>query len=363
MASEVVVICPEFGSGGVGDYTLRVLEQWQGIAPRLLVANAKAPPHEYRIDELDGRARAIHAIPADARLLVQYSAYGFHAYGYPRALLRTLADWKRTSRGALVVMFHEIWTFWPLLNKNRPLQSLHRRDIGALTRSADAVFTSTRSQAEHLRSASGRSDVGVLPVGSNIRRSVVNEGGTHTGRAVLFGLQPSRLATLRKMHEHLQSLAASAPISSLVVIGGGNRPAGDAEEKELVARLQLREGVEFRGALPEHEVSALLSSASFAISTQDELSVTKSGTFIAYAAHGLNIISPHARASASEPLCWATHPQELQAGIAEAELRKRAESLRSWHDRTCSWPRIAGEFVRALRLELPRPMTAATPLS
>lgn len=356
MSAELVVICPELGTGGVGDYTLRVAEQWSAVRPRFLVAKTGTQLTNYHVEQLGS------TLPPADRILLQYSAYGFHRYGYPRKLLRALVEWKRETRGVLVIMFHEIWTFWPLLNKNRPLQWLHRRDIGALTRSADAVFTSTRSQAEHLRVASGRAEVTVLPVGSNIRPTAELGGEKQRGVAVLFGLQGSRIAALRKMHEHLRSLAAGGVITKLITIGGGNNPAGDTEEQQLARELQLREAAEFRGALPEEAVSQLLANASFALSAQDELSVTKSGTFIAYAAHGLNIISPYAAASAPEPLCWGSHPAELRDGIADAELRARAESLRAWHERTCSWPRIAEEFARALRLEVPQPMTPPTPV-
>ena len=358
MSAEVVVICPEFspGSGGVGDYTLRVVEQWRDVHARFLVAAGRATDPTLRVEEFDPAK-----LPPGGKVLLQYSAYGFHHYGYPRKLLRELIRWKRETDGVLVIMFHEIWTFWPLLNKNRPIQALHRRDMGALARVADAVFTSTLSQAEHLRVASGGKAVEVLPVGSNIDGVAGIEGEREAGLVVLFGLQGSRITALRKMQEHLRSLARRGAITRLVTAGGGNTPAADREEQEIARTLQLRGGAEFRGALPQQAISQLLASASFAVSAQDELSVTKSGTLMAYAAHGLNIISPHASASAVEPLCWATHPGELLAGLSEAELSARAEKLRTWHDRTCSWPRIAGEFARALRLGVPQPMSAPIP--
>jgi hypothetical protein len=87
--------------------------------------------------------------------------------------------------------------------------------------------------------------------------------------------------------------------------------------------------------------------------------VTKSGTIMAYAAHGLNILSPFAGGEQPEPLCWATHPAELAAGIADDVLATRADTLRAWQERTCSWPQIAREFAQALRLELTS--TAASP--
>ena len=140
-------------------------------------------------------------------MLVQYSAYGFDRYGYPRWLIKALLDWKKESQGTLAIMFHEIWAFWPIWNKNHLLQQLHRRDLRRLLRVTDAVFTSTASQAAHLTALSPRCPVQVLPVGSNIRRVQAAEGERETGLAVLFGLQRSRLRALRKMHPALKSLA------------------------------------------------------------------------------------------------------------------------------------------------------------
>lgn len=359
MVDELVIICPELspGSGGVGDYTRRVAEQWPSLNPRFLVANATGNSAGRRAEQLDRDARKIVELPPNAPVLLQYSAYGFHRFGYPRALLRALLARRKASQAPLVVMFHEIWTFWPLLNKNYPVQALHRRDIGALVRAADAVFTSTADQAEHLRSASGRDGINVLPVGSNVRPQATTRAA-EPGLAVLFGLQGSRIGTLQKMQDDVRALAAAEVLTNVVTVGAGNSDDGDREERELLQRLHLRGGWEMRGSLPEEEVAALLSRAGFALSAQDQLSVTKSGTFMAYAAHALNIISPHSEPSAPEPLRFATNPEELRRGITEAELAARAEQLRAWHDRTCSWPRIAEEFARALRLPVSQSMTA-----
>ena len=123
-----------------------------------------------------------------------------------------LLEWKKQSQGFLVVMFHEIWTFWPIWNKNYLLQHLHRRDLRRLLRVADVVFTSTPSQAEHLTALSPRCPIEVLPVGSNIRRVQSTAGQREPGLAVLFGLQRSRIRTLRKMLPELKALGAAGKI-------------------------------------------------------------------------------------------------------------------------------------------------------
>jgi hypothetical protein len=261
MSAEVIVISPEFGSGGVGDYTLRVAEQWTALRPHFLVANPSQQSVEHDVEQLGS------TLPSGGRILLQYSAYGFQRYGYPRKLLRALVDWKRETQGVLVIMFHEIWTFWPLLNKNRPLQWLHRRDIAALTRAADAVFTSTQSQAEHLRVASGprsrRRAAGRIehhtdswPEGSQAERS----RGPFWSAAVT-SLDASQNARA------LKRARSSGLITKLIIVGGGNDRQGDAEERSSPGVCSSRDGVEIpRGACRSTLSQELLASASFAVS-------------------------------------------------------------------------------------------------
>jgi hypothetical protein len=357
VTGETVIICPELAAGGVGDYTRRLLENLPRIAGlRLIVPRIGNRParlfEQYPVEETDGTARGLRArLPArDGKVLVQYSAYGFDRCGYPRWLIKALLDWKEESQGTLAIMFHEIWAFWPIWNKNYILQQLHRRDLRRLLRVADVVFTSTPSQAEHLIALSPRCAIEVLPVGSNIRRAQATEGERETGLAVLFGLQRSRLRTLRKMHPELKSLGAAGKIRKIVTAGAGRSREGDDEELALLMELELIEGFDQRGPLPEEKISELLLACEFALSAQDELSITKSGTFMAAATHGLNIISCYADASKPEPLSLLTSPAELLKGVARTELKSRSEKLRQWQERTAAWPHIANQIARALKV-------------
>jgi hypothetical protein len=288
-------------------------------------------------------------LPANGgKVFVQYSAYGFDRFGYPYWLIKALLDWKKEPQGTLAIMFHEIWAFWPIWNKNYILQQLHRRALRRLLRAADAVFTSTPSQAEHLIALSPRCAIQVLPVGSNIRRVQATEGKRETGLGLLFGLQRSRLRILRKMHPELKSLCAAGKIRRMVTAGAGRSRDGDDEELALLMELELIAGFDQRGPLPEEKISELLLACEFAISAQDELSITKSGTFMAAAAHGLNIISCYADASKPEPLSLLTSPNELMKGVTRTELESRGEKLRQWQERTAAWPYIANQIARAL---------------
>jgi hypothetical protein len=287
---------------------------------------------------------------AGGKVLLQYSAYGFDRLGYPRQLIRALLDWKNNRRGRLIVMFHEIWTFWPLLNKNAPVQFLHRRAIKRLVRSSDAVFTTTTSQAEHLNKLVPERPIQVLPVGSNIRRTKDVRLPRKPGLAVLFGIQAARIRALKQMQSPLQALARAGRITRIVTVGAGDSNDAAAEERNLLTKLELPDGFEQRGAQAESDISEMLLTASFGISAQDELSYAKSGTFMAYAAHALNIIASCADPTKPEPLSLLVAPDELLGSLSETDLDARAERLRAWQRRTSAWELIAQKFADTLEL-------------
>ena len=356
MESRTVIICPELAGGGVGDYTRQLLHHLPRVPDLRLVipkigSRSLRSFEGYSVEEtasttgdLCGRLPQV-----GGKVLVQYSAYGFSAYGYPRWLIKALIEWKKQSRGFLGVMFHEIWTFWPIWNKNYLLQNLHRRDLGQLLQVADAVFTSTPSQAEHLTALSPQCAVQVLPVGTNVRVIESNDEEREPGAAVLFGLQRLRIRTLKKMLPELKALAAAGVITKVVTAGAGRSTEGDDQESALLMDLDLSNGFDQRGPLPEEKISEQLSTSAFGISAQDELSIMKSSTLMAYAAHGLNVISCYANPAKREPLSIMIAPDELLKGIAEPELRSRSEKFRQWQERTSSWPNIANHVARVMR--------------
>jgi hypothetical protein len=208
---------------------------------------------------------------------------------------------------------------------------------------ADAVFTSTASQAGHLQQLSPRTKVRLLPVGSNIRRTSAIPQEREPGLTVLFGLQPSRIKALETGLDELRKLATRGIITRLVSIGAGTT---DARERQILDSLPLTGGAKMTGPLNEEEISSWLSRASFGLSAQDELSATKSGTLMAYAAHELNVLSV-----SSNPPRYSITPAELLGGIPAEELHARATAARDWQEENCSWTHIAEQFARALQLD------------
>ena len=353
--SELIIITPELepGSGGLADHTLNLLREWRACGPpTILVANGEqAQRSDARVQQLGSTSAAIsRQLPATGgRVFVQYSAYGFSRFGYPRALLQALIDWrKRGSDGCLVVMFHEIWAFWPVLNKNFLVQQWHRRSIKQLLGVCDAVFTTTASQAEHLQLLNSAVPVQISPVGSNVRLGRAESTDRKEGLAVLFGLQASRVRALERMHESLTKVAGAGYLKQIATVGHESDRAATAHERELLQGLRLEAGFTQHGALPEAEISKVLSSASFGIFGQNELSCQKSGSFMAYAAHQLRVIADFAGSTKPPPVCWLVAPSELLDGIDAPELDRRAKCLQAWQEENCSWEVIANHLGRAL---------------
>ncbi len=365
MMNEIVIIAPELnaGRGGVGDYTLRLFDclrangNFRFLVPPTSVTSLTSE----RVEQLAATSAAVVGqLPVSAgSVLLQYSAYGFDRLGYPRTLIRALVDWKNKTHGRLVVMFHEIWTFWPVTNKNFLVQLFHRRAIKRLLRHADVALTSTPSQAGHLRALSSTAQIHVLPVGSGIRPDEPLDRPRQPGWAVVFGLQPARINALKRMQTNLRQLAVSKQIVKIIAVGSNSRSQLDEKERGLLADLPLQDGFEQPGAQSEQAISQILATVSFAISGQDELSYTKSSSFMACAAHELNILADFASASKPAPICWLVAPGELLRGISAAELKERAQNLRNWQEQTSSWTVIGTTFSEALHLSARESVQAA----
>ncbi|HEY0368643.1 MAG TPA: hypothetical protein VGC85_03510, partial [Chthoniobacterales bacterium] len=261
MTDEVVIITPELapGVGGLADYTLRIIDEWgDRCRCRFLLPQgaAASTQHDVQFVSHDEGSLRKKLPTRGGKVLVQYSAYGFDRRGHPRWLLRELVDWKTRSEGLLVMMFHEIWTFRPVLNKDYLVQQLHRHGIARVLRVADVVFTSTNDQAAHLTKLEPKCTVEVLPVGSNIPAPALPNESREVRSAVVFGLQSSRLRDLRAMKDDLHALATSQVIDKLITCG----PITPANEQSLLAALPLRSGFVQTCQLSPNDISDKLGS-------------------------------------------------------------------------------------------------------
>jgi hypothetical protein len=361
VSEAIVIISPELPPtiGGLADYTAHFVRHWARVNNlRFIVpekSNAVASLDGYPILAIENSTAALlESLPREAgKVLVQYSAYGFHPYGYPRWLIKALLDWKNKTGSRLALMFHEIWTFWPWWNKNFLVQNFHRRAIGRLASTADAVLTTTTSQAKYLADVTHRNDIIVLPVGANILPDKEKTEPRIRGTAALFGMQAARCKALRLMRSGLAELARAGRLTAISTFGAGRTERGDNEEKQVLLELGLTSGFKQLGAIPARDASHVLATAEFGIAAQDKLSYEKSTTFMSYAAHGLKILSCFADATAPVPMSLLSSPEEVARGLPEDELERRATRLHDWYHHTASWPRIAAEFARALDIKIP----------
>jgi hypothetical protein len=360
VTDQFVIITPELraGTGGVADHTSQLLEHWKPRQrPTILVARVSdMESGQHGVSQLGSdRAAILRQLPGNGgKVFVQYSAYGYDRLGYPKNLLGALVEWKQQVGGRLIVMFHEIWTFWPIINRNFLRQRFHRRAIKRLMAVSDVAFTSTGSQAEHLQSLQAGASIRVLPVGSNIHRNSGRNIERRPRWAVLFGLQQTRLRALQTMVKSLQALAAAGQVTKIVSLGHGSNPQMSERERKLLEDLKLADGFDQLGPGTEEEISEMLSTASFGIFGQNELSCGKSGSFMAYAMHGLKVLAEFASPAKAAPVCYLVAPHELLGGISSDEIDRRANSLQTWQKQNSSWDLIAGKLADALKIDAPR---------
>lgn len=377
----LVVLAPNFPPAvcGVGDYTANLLRAWPHDDPReirCLLRPAPAAALGARFLDLpDGEPIPISDITPHYRplldtllalgpcdLLAQYSAYGYDPrWGCPAGLCDALVAWTRARRGRLVVMFHELWADeWSLWHPHRWVQVWHRYKLGQVARAATCLFTTTELSAARLRAlmrGGGRPvSVTVLPAGSNIPlpSTAAPAGERERGLFVLFGAQFTRVRCLRALREPLAALAAGGRLHRLVLLGVGQGEALAREEDELLraifpasATTAAAAGFDVLGERPAREIATWLARAEFGLSFQNETNFTKSGTLMAYLAHGIDVLSPFAGRACPEPFASMTHPDEL---LADTPLPPgRAESLRGWYATHADWPLLAAAFADGLR--------------
>ncbi len=348
---------------GVGDYSARLLETWHPERPLHIFVpqngDGTVPEPEFRgapVEHLPMREPALRAALAavgDCDVLVHYSGFGYHARGYPRALIRSLVAWRAAGRGNLIVMLHELWDTSAEGTLRAPIEWLHRRAVRRLAQAADTVITNTESHAARLRALLPDVPVLVRPVVTNI--PILSTSVSRTaGMAVLFGMQGSRVRSLEALGSDLRALTACGRLNRIVLAGGGDQPRSSSQEDKYIAKYLPARAVERFGKIPAEQVAALLAEAEFGLCETEWKDWGKSTVFMTYAAHGLNVISPHAGLRLDPPFAWLTHPRELLGPDARTEelLAGRTAALRRWYEQLGGWPRITATFRAALAREV-----------
>jgi hypothetical protein len=268
-------------------------------------------------------------------VLLHYAGRAYQRFGCPVWLPRVLRNWKtKFPDGRLTVFFHEVPGELPRLSRHFLLGKINARIIRQLAAVADVLATNTDNHAAVLRKLSGR-EVDYLPVGSNIEPVASSLQPRAETEFVIFGLPFGRAQTLQEFKPQISKWQEGGLLTKLHLIGPENgKPGAHASSSiESLSGVVLRHGV-----LPEADVSQLLMHARFALTNVTLATWSKSGAFMACAAHGCAVVVKEKEKEV--PLCYAIAEKEV-GNISAAEIEIRSTALQGWYEENASWVLIA----------------------
>lgn len=333
---------------GIGSYSAILRKHWpnEQTAVEFLVvgeaAGAGRVGDRDTITEFGEEPRrlrdALRRIGA-ADVLLHYAGRAYHRLGCPTWLPGVLAAWKREfPAGRLTVFFHELPGAMRITSPHFWLGRIDAHIIRRLAALAEVVATNTEHHVEELRRITRRSDVQWLPVGSNIEARTPETGGRADDEFVLFGLPFGRLQTLQLFSSYLRTWSAEGRLRKLHIIG----PVDDkfsAEADALIGAWTNPAVVVRHGMLPPSAVSRLLSRARFALTNVTPETWSKSGAFMAAAAHGCAVVRCGAKSGAA-PLCYTVTANEV-ATVSPEDVERKTTALAQWYHDNADWPVIA----------------------
>ena len=122
------------------------------------------------------------------------------------------------------------------------------------------------------------------------------------------------------------------------------------EREDCLVRSLLPPGVaEVLGSQTAEQISQRFLKAEMGIFAKISHGYTKSTIFMAYASHGLSILSPENISKTCAPLSYAIHPLDLLEGkITSDQIENRGQKLAQWYENNASWGRVADTYREAL---------------
>lgn len=332
---------------GVSDFSFRLADQLK--RDRVVDLGVSKLPSKLRIDSnhfsslTQAISTAIHSdIGTDA--LLNFTPRSYNRIGLPLSLLnnlRILRRYRKDSR--LFVIFHETWGDGGSIH-HQIISQLSKLTARQLIKQASSISAVTADQSARLDAlcASGKTEL--FPISSNItppQSSEIVKLPRDNGVWVIFGLPHSRRDALVKLRPFLISLISLGVLSKIWTIGPSEISKDVVLEREIAEYTGITDLVEPLGHLSNEEISKRLCRAKFAFTGQTGDSILKSGTFMAYAAHGLTVIGTDL--NSSEPGKYLIHPNTM---ISCPELKRekliheKAEALHHWFWSNRSWPHI-----------------------
>jgi len=328
-AVRLIHIAPELPPtvGGVADYAAilsrRLVEVSDGeVEPVLIHAGHQAADTievDFPVVDLSGQcsatalantvARLAEAAAGRAVVLLEYSGYGYATRGAPlwvaRGLRRVCGDGL-----PLVTMFHEISASGPIWTSAFWLAPLQKWVAGSLARHSTAVLANRRDSTRWLRERTENAHF--QPVFSNVGElETLPDWENRSPYAIVFG--GTGKETLYTQHtSQLQRLLRAAGVQTLVDIG--------PPPQETLRRPWGKANVDVQGFVERRDVSGWLQEAQLALLCRNPQAFTKSGSLMAYLAHGVPAVIATRHSTRPNPdLKERTHYLTLPGAVQKAE--------------------------------------------
>ncbi len=328
---------------GIGAYSWLLHRHWPTDNSRvefLVMDGAARSAAELRhsaIWQFNGKGEELsHALErtGDATVVLHYAGRAYHRFGCPVWLPPVLQTWKaKFPAGRLLIFFHELpGTDFPVTSRFFWIDLCNRRVVRKLARLADIIVTNTTTHVRMIKEISGRDDAQLIPIGSNIEPVCPFVDGRARGEFMIFGLPFGRWQTLHMFGREIRSWRKSGILTRLHLVGPSDEKF-DCRSDQLTSMLP-GDTVLRHGFLPSPAVSDLLSRVQFGLTNASPENWSKSGAFMAFAAHGCAVVGK--TAVQSEPLRYTVSTEELPL-ISAVELAKRQRTLKQWYAENADW--------------------------
>lgn len=278
-----------------------------------------------------------------ADVLLHYAGRAYHRYGCPTWMPGALARWKREfPESRLTIFFHELSGPMPATSRHYWLGKINERIVRKLASLADTVATNTENHRAQLHRIARRDDILLLPVASNIEAPQAETSARAEDEFVVFGMSFGRLQTLRAFAPYIQKWSDTGRLRKLHMIGPDDDKFS-AEADAVIAAMTSPAIIERHGMLPSSDVSRLLARARFALTNVTPETWSKSGAFMACAAHRCAVVHAGA-AHDSLPLSYTVTAHAV-ATVSPEELDRKTTLLAQWYRDNAAWPVIAQKLA------------------
>jgi glycosyltransferase involved in cell wall biosynthesis len=357
---------------GVGDFAYRLAQAYAARGDEVVVftAPSESPrPNDVRVVEvrLNGWGSigaVVRAVRREGceRVQMEYSGYAWGRWGFA-PWVNALVIALRLAREHVTTAFHETYIHFGVSPKSWIVSIAQRLHVALLSQFANEIVVNTPERyamfrkwmawrAHHIMHRANASNIPVAQISSAQREELRAklDAGEETIVLATFG----NFAAAKRYETVIEALAKLAGRLDMRLCLLGDWTAADARYvvalRKRIESLGIGERVTWSGPLPQDEVSAHLQAADIFLLPQPDGDLTRSGAFMAAAAHGLPTIAVRNTANQQEFthgdnvwLVRESNADEFASAVQNLAhhtgLRQRlGANLRALYSRKFDWP-------------------------